>query len=136
MDGNDPFDAEGGKDARVKDGPAGGGERDNAAHGDAPLDWQSIRQIYGVDQAALIDWEGVKRAVIESDLSLDRIGEAFGVSGATISKHAKQGGWVRKLGTKRLRPGRQPRPLGVPRRKPRPVAEIRRRKLRARLFLV
>jgi hypothetical protein len=106
MDGNDPLDREGGEQTRA-----------------------------GEDQGA-IDWEKIKHDVIYGDWSLERIAEARGSSATTISKRAKREGWVRLIGTKRLRSGPKPRLPGAPRPKPKTQAQRRRSEMVRRLFEV
>jgi hypothetical protein len=83
-----------------------------------------------------IDWEGIKHAYVYGDWSIERIADARGSSATTISKRAKREGWVRLVGTKRLRGGPKPRPPGTPRPKPATEAQLRRRKMVRRLFEV
>lgn len=91
MDENDPLDREG------SDGPHGPDVSDTDA-----LDGPAIRRLYGVDREAPIDWAGIKHAVLRSGVSLDRIGDAFGVSGTAVGQHIKKEGWVREVPTKPL----------------------------------
>lgn len=83
-----------------------------------------------------VDWEAIKHAYIHGDKSLKRISDEFGSSQRTIGHRAKQNGWVRLTGTKRLARGRKARLPGTP-RTPRSTADqLRRRNLARRLYLI
>jgi hypothetical protein len=68
---------------------------------------------------------------VHGDWSLQRIADAHGVSQTAVIQRAKKHGWVRLVGTKRLRPG--PRP-GKPKAKRAAAEEIRRRDIVRRLL--
>lgn len=88
------------------------------------------RKLHGVD------WAGIEREYVHGDKSLNRISDIYGPSSTTISKYAKAGGWVRLVGTKRLKGGRPPRQPGMARTKP-PPAKIRwRQQFVRRLFML
>ena len=90
MDGNDPLDREGGAKPRAES--AG-------------------------DPSDAIDWEAIEYAYVHGDKSLRRIADEFGSSDTTITKRAKEGGWVRLVGTRPLKPGPMPRRPGTPKTK-------------------
>jgi hypothetical protein len=108
----------------------------NDMDGNDPLDREGGEQTCAGDAADPIDWEGIKHAYVHGDMSLERIAEARGSSATTISKRAKREGWVRLIGTKRLRSGPKPRLPGAPRPKPKTPAQRRRSEMVRRLFEV
>lgn len=81
-----------------------------------------------------IDWEAIEHDFIHGDWSIRRIAEKHGVSSTTVGKRAKTEGWVRLVGTRRLRTGPRPRRPGVPMPKPRSLAARRRAQMLRRLF--
>jgi hypothetical protein len=91
-----------------------------------PLDWVAIRQKYGVDPKARPDKQGILRAYVESDLSLERIGEAFEVSSTSVRRFALKAGCVRKVGTKPLGWSKRPKGPGGP--KPKRSSPLQRRR--------
>ena len=103
---------------------------------DDPLDGEGSEQARAGDATQPIDWEKAKHKYIHGDWSIARIAEARGSSETTISKRAKREGWVRLIGTKRLRSGPKPRLPGAPRPKPKTQAQRRRSEMVRRLFEV
>ena len=80
------------------------------------------------------DWEGIEQAYVKGDWSVLRIAEAFGTSRWTLANRAAKEGWVRQVRTKSLRPGRKPRPPGVPPPARPNAQQVRARRIMARLF--
>jgi hypothetical protein len=85
-------------------------------------------------QTALPDWESVKHDFVHGDWSQRRIALAHGVSERALTFRAKKEGWVRLVGTKKLKPGRKPRAPGEPKAKRAAVEEVRRRDIIRRLL--
>jgi hypothetical protein len=83
-----------------------------------------------------LDWETIKHDFIHGDWSLNRIAEARGASPTTIGRRAKREGWVRLVGTRTLRPGPKIRLPGMPRPKPKTLAQRRRAHMARRLLSV
>ncbi|MGV1013483.1 MAG: hypothetical protein ACOYB4_00780 [Methyloceanibacter sp.] len=106
---------------------------------DDPLDREGgdrSRMESAGEASSAVDWEAIEHEYIYGDKSLKRISDAFGSSPGTISARAKDGGWVRLVGTKRLPRGRKARLPGAP-RTPRSTADqLRRRRLAQQLFKI
>ncbi len=100
---------------------------------DDPLNREGDEDIRADGEQDSVDWEKIKDDFINGDWSIARIAEARGSSETSIGKRAKREGWVRLIGTKRLRSGPKPRLPGVPRPTP---DQRRRRQMIKRLFEV
>src|SRR5262245_17903624 len=92
---------------------------------DGPLGKEGVGKPHAADD---IDWEEVKHVFIHSGWSQDRIADHFGTTRATVSRRAKQEGWLRLVAT-------EPLPWGAKRRPP-SSDQLRRQRIVARLFKV
>jgi hypothetical protein len=85
-------------------------------------------------QRPLPDWESIKHDFVHGDWSQRRIALHHGVSARALGVRAKKEGWVRLVGTRKLRPGRKPSPPGAPKAKRATIEELRRRDVIRRLL--
>jgi transposase len=129
MNGNDPLGREGG------DGPCADGEA-ASVEGEPPTARSDDSRVENASGAFPTVREAVEQDYVYGDLSIDRIAAKHGTSDKTVTRWAKEGGWVRLVGTRPLKPGRKPRPPGAPPAKRATIAEMHRRNLVRRLYQV
>src|SRR6476620_6529680 len=98
--------------------------------GNATRPWQ----ITDENQTALPDWESAKHDFVHGDWSQRRIALAHGVRERGLAARAKKEGWVRLVGTKKLKPGAKPRDAREAKIQRAAVEELRRRDIIRRLL--